>query len=137
MLQRVLQDEMGRRHLSYRDAAKEIGTTHNTIMRILAGEQINLETLIKISEWSGIGISNLLGMQETEDDKAVQKLVSALVESEPGLKEVFVEAYRSFLDGDVNSGDFRDIAAYAAYRLSIKKRGRNLHDKQRIDEEDR
>ena len=124
MLQRVLKDEMDRRHLSYRDAAQEIGTTHNTIMRILNGEQVNLDTLIKISEWSGIEFATLLGMSKNdEDDQAVQNFIAALIQAEPGFKKVFAGAYHSFLEGEINSDDIREIAAYAAYRLSIKKRG--------------
>ena len=121
MIQKVLQDEMDRRHLTYRDAAHEIGTTHNTIMRILNGEPVTLETLIKISEWSGMSIGSLVGMEQgVNEDEVVQYLYTALIESDPSLKDAFMQASRAFKAGKVDAELLREIAAYVAIRIAMK-----------------
>ncbi len=121
MLQQVMKSELDRRGLNYREAAEQIGVTQTTVMRILQGENVNQETLAKISDWSGISITALLGMEHTEGQEAVMNLIVALVEREPKLKGVFEEAYKSLLDGEISVDDIRDIAVYASYKLSFKR----------------
>ena len=122
MLQKVMQRELERRGLNYREAAEEIGVTHTTIYRILQGENVNRDTLVKISDWTGVSIATLLGMTENQGSQAIASLITGLIEKEPGLRSVFEEAYQSLLDGEIAVDDIRDIAVYAAYKLSLTKR---------------
>ncbi len=121
MLMKVLELELKRRDLSYRDAAKEIGVTHTTIMRILHGDKANRDTLIKLSEWTGMSVSELLEMENAEGDVAIMHLLAGLVQREPKLKAAFEEAYQSLMNGEIDARDLSDIAAYIAFKLYLKK----------------
>ena len=123
MLQRVVQDEMARRDLSLRPAAKEIGIAHTTLLRVLNNEPVDLNTLLKVSEWTGMSLTTILGMEETEDEKAIMATMTAIVEAEPELRQTFLQAHQALVDGEIDIEDLREIASYAAYKLSVKRKG--------------
>jgi len=124
MFPRVVQDEMDRRGLGLRPAAKEMGIAHTTLLRVLNSEPVDLNTLLKVSEWTGMSMTIMLGMEETDDEKAIMATMTAIVEAEPELRQVFLNARQALADGEIEISDLRDIANYAAYKLSVKQKGR-------------
>jgi len=124
MLPRVVQDEMDRRRLGLRPAAKEMGIAHTTLLRVLNSEPVDLDTLLKVSEWAGMSLSNMLGIEETDDEKAILATMTAVVDADPELRGIFLEAHKALLNGEIKIEDLRDIANYAAYKLSVKQKGR-------------
>jgi len=110
VLEVILKNKIAQKRLSIRSAALEIGIAHTTLNRILAGGNIDLDTILKISEWIGVKPSELLQL-ETDD-------VSLLVSSIPGLKEILAEAAEKIQTGELDISALADITAYAKFRVS-------------------
>ena len=67
MYQRLLQDRIDARRLSIRRAAQEIGISHTTLRRLIAGDPADLDTLDKVSTWLGVNLPDLLRDQENAE----------------------------------------------------------------------
>ena len=48
-------------------------------------------------------------------------MISLLLQTEPGLKEIFQEAIQRVLDGNMSPDTFRELAQYTAYRLNLEE----------------
>ncbi len=84
-LAEYIRSEISRRGLSVRKAADRIGVSHVTLLRIFRGETPSLDTLDKLSRWTGTGLAymlQLLGYQvEAESDEVAR--LARLVENSP------------------------------------------------------
>ena len=84
-LAEYIRSEISRRGLSVRKAADRIGVSHVTLLRIFRGETPSLDTLDKLSRWTGTGLAymlQLLGYQvEAENDEVAR--LARLVENSP------------------------------------------------------
>jgi transcriptional regulator with XRE-family HTH domain len=116
----LLKEARKERGLSYRQAAEQVGTSRTTIQRIEEGEPVDVETLIKICNWIGVSPSTVLDAEGLGKD-ALAAQIAAVMQAEPGLAEVFSQAMARVINGDMDPHTFRDLAAYAAYRLGIGK----------------
>jgi DNA-binding Xre family transcriptional regulator len=134
-LKDILSQQLRDRRLSGREAATQIGITHTTMRRLLDGGKVELDTLVKVSDWTGISISSLVNIVFPEDSKSLVGEITALVEAEPRLREVFEQAKKELDNGNIDIDDLRDITAYAAYKLQTAKdkkyeaKGGSTHEK--------
>ena len=116
----LLAEAQKERGLSDRAMAQEIGVAYTTIARVMVGQTPDVTTILKVSEWLGVEAASLLnGEGFTQDTLAAQ--IAAVLETEPKLAQVFGEAMQRVLDGQMEPSTFRDLAAYAAYRLNLEK----------------
>jgi transcriptional regulator with XRE-family HTH domain len=133
MLGMILRSELKKRELSPRNAAKMIGISHTTIIRIMKGEQVDLSTLIGICNWLGINPSTILSSIGT-GQSAVAASVAALIELNPLLTEVFTDAVNHFLNGDIEPNVIQDIFVYSSYRInSFLKNKENVNKSGHVD----
>lgn len=114
MLQNLLEDDMKKKGYSLREVSREIGVSHSTVARILAGEPVRIDILKKFAEYLRVDPSILLDGYK-KDDLAEQ--ISALLKLEPGLVEVFGQAMEGVMNGTYAREDIKDVLAYATYRL--------------------
>ena len=117
---RLLEERMGERGLSLRKAGREIGVAHTTLARIINGEPYDVATAEKIADWLGVPVSTLLdtgGASEGRDTLAAK--IAAVLETQPRLARVFEEAMERVLNGEMSNEAFRDLAAYAAFKLQL------------------
>lgn len=119
MLQSLVADKMRRERLSARDAARQIGVSHTTIIRMLDGDIPNIENLVAVSKWLGVSLSNALGVASKTNDSVATR-VAMIIEAEPRLGNLFSSIVQDFNDGKLGMEDIEDILAYAAFRLSKK-----------------
>jgi DNA-binding Xre family transcriptional regulator len=124
-LKDILSQQLRDRRLSGREAATQIGITHTTMRRLLDGGKVELDTLVKVSEWTGISITSLVNIVFPEDSKSVIGDISALVEAEPRLRQVFEQAKQDLDNEIITVDDLRDITAYAAYKLQTAKESKH------------
>jgi transcriptional regulator with XRE-family HTH domain len=121
MLQNVLKGIMDEQNLSARDVGSILQVSHTTVLRALRGEQIDLDTLIKIAQWLNIRPSALLdtlGDEANVDDK-----ISMLVQAYPELREVLEKAAEAVEDGLADPGIIKDIVSYAEFRIQSIRTG--------------
>lgn len=117
---RLLEERMGERGLSLRKAGREIGVAHTTLARILNGEPYDVPTAEKIADWLGMPLSTLLDTGgASEDRETLAAKIAAVLETEPRLARVFGDAMERVLNGEMSNEAFRDLAAYAAFKLQL------------------
>jgi transcriptional regulator with XRE-family HTH domain len=103
-------------NLSARQAAEIIGTSHTTILRAASGEIVDLDTVIKISDWLGVRPSRLLNSFSQEQD-VLDERITALIEGNPKLKEVFKRAMTLVENNEIDPTIIEDIVAYSSFKL--------------------
>ncbi len=118
MLPTLLEDALRKRNLSERQAAKEIGITHSTLSRIIREKNTpDVDTLVRISQWLGVSPAVILGSENATTDETLTRIVQVL-RTEPRLIQVFADALSRMAEGNLSMQTFRDIAAYAAFRIN-------------------
>jgi len=120
MIATLLKEAMMKQGLSARQTAKLTGISHGTIDRILNGEWIDLETLVKLCNWLGVSPATALDTLGEGTD-AVVSAIATIIEAQPKLAKTFLDAARDVKDGKLSPDDLRDIVAYAAYRINIAR----------------
>ena len=119
MLRSLLAEKMRKEQISARDAARQIGISHTTVNRVIAGDIPNVDNLVAISNWLGVSVPTVLGVETgTKDDVAAR--VALLIEAAPGLRTLFSSLVEDYQAGRLTSEDVEDILAYAAYRTQRK-----------------
>ena len=119
-LARLIAERLAADGMSLRQAGREIGIAHTTLKRILDGEPYDVATAQKIAGWLGVPLSTLLDAGgPTEDKDALAAQIAAVLETEPRLAEVFGKAMQRVLNGEMSNEAFRDLAAYAAFKLQL------------------
>jgi transcriptional regulator with XRE-family HTH domain len=118
MLKAKLAQEMKNKHLSTHQAAREIGTSHTTILRALRGEVVDLATILKFGDWMGVKpstlINSLAGTKSALSDQIV-----VMLGKHPRLENEFAQAVKKILNGEVDASVVEDIATYAAYKINL------------------
>ena len=116
-LPELLKKRMETEKLSLRDAKKLIGVSHATIARVLQGETVKIETLVKIAVFLNVPMEDLLDVKEKPSD-IMQQIVMVL-SIEPELTQVFTEIAQKIENDETYKIVLAEVAAFAAYRLEI------------------
>jgi transcriptional regulator with XRE-family HTH domain len=120
-LSAILEVELRRRNQSVRQISEEIGVAHTTMNRALRGEQVGVDTILKIANWLNVAPAVLINAEGQGEDALVSQ-VALILKAEPRLGEVLKEALDRVADGRMSPEVFGDLAAYAAYRLDTVER---------------
>jgi transcriptional regulator with XRE-family HTH domain len=120
----ILENELERRGLSLRQAAKEIGISHTTLNGARNGTRtIDTITAMKIARWIGIPLSELMGDAQVEDPerKATVQAIQIILEAVPELEQVFLDAAKELEAGTLSLGDFRELVEFAAFKIRKRR----------------
>ena len=118
MLQTLLSEEILRRRLSYREAARQIGVSHTTIIAASRGRSVMTDAAKKIAVWLGVPLYVIL--DETDEGRTFSRL-GTLFEIAPDLRKVFIEAAQAVENGELTTDEFKDIVDFAAYKIRRKR----------------
>lgn len=132
-LSAILELEISRRNKSIRKISEEIGVTHTTMVRALKGEQVTLETILKIATWMKVAPSVLIDSDGKGEDALIRQ-VALILKAEPRLGKVLQEALERVSEGRMSPDVFRDLASYAAYRLDTVERLEQDEGKGELDQ---
>lgn len=124
MLAALLKEKMQKEDLSARDAAKEIGTSHTTLLRAMDGKLVDLDTIVLLGKWLHVPPAELLNTFSASDTALSSQIASA-IQARPKLADAFRQAMKAVDEGAVSPELIADIAAYAAFRISIAPRKRH------------
>ena len=122
MLAQLVQTEMDRRHLSIRQAARQIGVAHTTLFRVLHSRPVDLSTLNAICTWLDIDMSTLVATEGRGDDAVVAK-IAVLLQRNPGLKDVLMQELDALEEGTLSEKDMVEILAFIAFRVQVLSAG--------------
>ena len=118
MLKQILEKELKERNLSSRGAADAIGVSHTTILRALRGDVVDLDTVLKVSDWLHIRPATLINSMNNE--APLSDRIAAIVERNPRLSQVLTDATQAIEDGRADPAIMEDIVAYALYKLNLQ-----------------
>jgi transcriptional regulator with XRE-family HTH domain len=124
MLSRLVEKKMKREGLSLRDAAVNANTSHTTIMRVLEGKQVDLETLYNVCNWLGVNIVDVLETQYIHTDKAKDTFLTQFnlfISSNPKLLHALRETFTAYSNDQLSSEDVDEIVTFIAYKLNVHK----------------
>lgn len=119
MLKTKLAQEMKIRALGTRQVAKEVGTSHTTILRALRGDIVDVGTILKISKWMGIKPSTLINSMATTKD-VLPEQIAVMLQKYPRLEVEFEKAIKAVTEGTLEPEIIEDIVAYAAYKINLR-----------------
>lgn len=114
MIGELLQNKIRENGISKREAARQIGVAHTTVNRIIKGVPPDLPTIYAVSEWLGVNPSVLIDI-DSQNNLAAK--VTAILQQNPKLAEVFAEAFSRVEDGRMSPSEVEDLIAYMTFRL--------------------
>lgn len=115
-LAQMVRDQMDERGLGARSAAKEIGISHATVIRILADMPVDINTIEAVSKWLGVTLIDVID-QKPGDANLAAKL-AVLINRAPDLGASLTEALIEVEEGRMSAEDLRDIADFINYKLT-------------------
>ncbi len=119
MFTALVKEELQKRGLSFRDAAKQIGVAHTTVIRATRGDPLDIDNLIKFCAWLGVKPATVLNSFANDD---ITASISMIIEREPKLAEIFKQAIDDLEEGRISPEDLSDIVNYAAYKLQMSRK---------------
>ncbi len=117
-LAKLLKERMNEEKLSVRKAAKLIGgVSHSTIARVINGETVEVDTLIRICDFLKIPVAEVLDLEE--GPRELTNKIRKLVSFEPELGEVFKKIADGIADEKIDREILSEIASFASFRLHV------------------
>ncbi len=120
MLQTLIQKKLDDENLSLRTGAKQVGVSHSTLGRIIDGESLDLDTLIKACDWLGVSPVTILDVLTNTDDTAA--LLVAFLEAHPQLHSAFENLLGETLQEQLPARVLEDILQFIAFRLGRERK---------------
>lgn len=114
----LIEDKLDSEGISARKAARQLGISHVTLYRIRDGHSYSLDIAIKIANWLGVPVSELIDA-EVDSMDALAMQIAAVLKQEPELAQVFGEAMQRIADGKMTNDQLRELTAYAAWRMKM------------------
>jgi len=118
MLQTILKTEIQTRGVSVREAARQIRVAHTTLLRVLQGDQIDLETLTKICNWLGVSPAIVLNFEYSNAGSLADEL-KVFLANNPELEAALSQAIRMVENLHIKRSILDDLLAYITFRISI------------------
>lgn len=108
ILSQLIKDEKQARDLSYRQIALEAGVSHQTIVAVVNGRDMDLSTAVALCEWLGVSLNVLAPHLEGETKVDLYFLVRSV----PGLPEKLVELTNCYTSGMMSRGELQDFLMF-------------------------
>jgi len=119
-LAKLLKERMDEEKLSVRAAAKLIGgVSHSTVARVINGETVEVDTLIRICDFLKIPVAEVLDLEE--GPRELIGKIRKLVSFEPELGEVFKKIADGIIDEEIDREILSEVTAFASFRLHYYK----------------
>jgi lambda repressor-like predicted transcriptional regulator len=115
-----LKEKLQKEGISIRGAAREIGVSHTTLLRVLDNQPIDVDTLVKTCDFIGIAPSFVLDTMSSDKHASLEAKMKMIARRYPRVEAVFEEALRRLEAGEVEQQAVDDLVSFAAYRLGIK-----------------
>ena len=114
----IVSDEIRKRHISMRQAAREIGIAHTTLIRASEGKQVDLPTINKICTWIGISPEKMLNIVSKQSENLDQDKFIALLERYPALRDRLYETAAKIENGTLEPDVVKDLLNFIQYRIN-------------------
>ncbi len=118
---KLIQSRIKGKDLSIREAARQIGIAHTTLIRCLDGLSVDLDTLFSICDWLGVSPSTAINTFQKNSDATNEK-ITLLIQFFPDLMEPLENILHMIEAEQVQPSIFEDILTYIEFRLMQYKR---------------
>lgn len=116
MFRNLIANEIARRGISVREAARQIGlNSHGTLINVLNGRPMEVETAQMICKWLGVPLTAAVE-DGAPEDKAIAA-ISAVLKAAPELEKLFIRAAEEVETGNLTITDFKEILDFIAFKL--------------------
>lgn len=123
-----LRERMDLDGMSVRSAGQKIGVSHSTVARIVHGEAVDVDTLVKVCDFLNIPVESVLDVRE-EPEESLRDL-NLVISTEPELSQVFHKIAQGIINDEIDKTILAEIAAFANYRLEQHTQEQNKQVKQ-------
>jgi transcriptional regulator with XRE-family HTH domain len=127
MFRTLVANEIARRGISVREAARQIGLqSHSTVVNLLAGKQMDIETADLVCKWLGVPLSTAFDEKDPEEQAIM--LIRVLFHNAPELKMLFLRVADEVSQGNISIQDFKEIVSFTTWKLEEGKYRRARND---------
>lgn len=119
----ILNEHLRERGKSLREISEACGLSHMTVYRAVKGYNIDIDSMMKLCNYLGVSVSEVLESDVGGEDTIGQRL-TLLLSQYPEFKELFSNLLDNLAQGAIDIRDVRDIVNYATYRLRLRERNR-------------
>jgi transcriptional regulator with XRE-family HTH domain len=121
MFPTLLKTTLDERNLSIREAARQIGISHTTLIAVINDKRnfdyCNIGTLKQICAWMGVPVTIVLD----ESIDPIYGLLVATITENPELKKLYNQMVIEIATGNLTYLDIQSIINYIEFILSKKK----------------
>lgn len=119
-LRELVGKEIERRGISQRQAAREIGCSHTTLVALIKRNRpLEVNTAYLICQWLGVPLT--LAVDEVTDVDKTMSVVMTLLKAAPELEQIFTVTAKEIEDGTLSNADFKDILEYTAFKIQQRR----------------
>lgn len=120
MLSRLLEEELERRGVSLREAARQIGVSHTTLNMVKKNRPLEVNTAYLICQWLGVPITVAVEQGVSDSDMLISR-IGALLTAAPELANILTVAAQEVEKGTLTSDDFKEIMQFAAFKIQQRR----------------
>lgn len=119
MLGKLLVEAIERRGISQREAARQIGISHTTLVMVKKGRPLEVNTAYLICQWLGVPLTT--AVEEVSDADRMMSRMTTLLKTAPELEQIFAIAAQEVEKGSLSPDDFKEIMAFAAFKIQQRR----------------
>lgn len=114
MLHIIFANELERRRISVRNAARQIGVAHTTLYRVLEGRNIDITTLTKVCTWMGVDTAGTVNIETRTNNDFITKL-AVLLDQQHDLGIALSTLVALIEEGNLEVGVMGKIAEFITF----------------------
>lgn len=120
LLAKLLREDIERRQWSERQMARNLGLSATTINRFLAGDDIDLATMLKICTWLGVPPSVALDALIPDTPDGTRAQLALILDSDPATEQMFFDLAEKITSGKIPPSALREALEYIDFRYGRK-----------------
>ena len=113
----VLRSELERRRISAREAARQSGLSHTTIVRALKGDNVDLETIRLICAWLEVDPTTMVDFGHDQGNDEWLGKLTTLISSNPQLRENMLNVFCKVEMDAINPRIIDEICAFIMFSM--------------------
>jgi transcriptional regulator with XRE-family HTH domain len=118
MLPTIISKELMNRRISIREAARQIGIAHTTLIRILGDKAVDLTTLDQVGKWLQTPVSTLLDVRKEETSSMGQRL-EFLIRQNLVLADAMEDLLNKVYGYEIDPQILEEVLAFLAFKIKL------------------
>lgn len=120
MLSKLFVEEVKRKDFSYREAAREIGISHTTAMRLRDNKNVDFAIIAKLATWLGEDFRTLVSLR-SNNSLDLYSSMKVIFDQNPELEKEFSGCIELIEKYEIPPDVMDEIHAYARYKMSSSR----------------